>query len=81
MGESRFDTFILRRDVDVTGVTGTGDIAEGVQFSDGTVVLRWKRQPERAAHSSTAIWPDLESMLAIHGHDSKTRVVWDGSYA
>lgn len=68
--------FLLVREVDVTGVTGTGDIAEGVQFTDGTVVLRWKPQPQRAAHSSTAVWPDLDSMIGIHGHDGKTRVVW-----
>jgi hypothetical protein len=68
--------FILRRDVDVTNVSGTGDVAEGCQFSDGTVVLRWRPQKERAAGSSTAVWPDIDSVLGIHGHDGKTRVVW-----
>lgn len=68
--------FILHRDDDVTNVSGTGDIAEGVQFSDGTVVLRWRSNLELAAGSSTAVWPDLKSMVATHGHDGKTRVVW-----
>lgn len=70
-------TFQLQRDTDVTGVSGTGVIAEGCQFSNGTVVLVWKPQPERAASSSVAVWPELDSMLGIHGHDGKTRVVWD----
>lgn len=74
-------TFILRRGTDVTGVSGTGDIAEGVQFENGVVVLAWRPQLERAAKSSVAVWPDLESMVAIHGHDGATRVVWDDADA
>lgn len=71
-------TFILRRDTDVTGVSGTGDIAEGAEFSDGTVVLRWGPNPQRGVtRSSIAVWPDVDSMIAIHGHDGATRVVWD----
>lgn len=76
MGKSR-NTFVLWRDSDVTGVSGTGAIAEGCQFTNGTVVLVWKEQPARAAHSSVAVWPDLESALGIHGHDGKTWVKWD----
>jgi hypothetical protein len=64
-------TFTLRRDVDETGVSGTGDVAEGVQFSDDVVVIRWKGE-----HASTVVWPSIESAMAIHGHDGKTRVVW-----
>jgi hypothetical protein len=71
------ETFALVRDTDVTGVSGTGEIAEGVRFSNGTVVLSWRPQLERAANSSVAVWPELESMIAIHGHDGATRVVWD----
>ena len=67
---------MLRRDVDVSGISGDGDVAEGVQFTDGTVVLRWRPAPARAAGSSTAVWPDIDSVLGIHGHDGKTRVVW-----
>jgi hypothetical protein len=36
--------FVLRRLVDETGVSGTGVVAEGVEFSDGTVALRWLSQ-------------------------------------
>lgn len=70
-------TFLLHRKVDVTNVSGTGDVAEGAQFSDGTVILRWRPQPEKSAKSSVAVWPDIESMIAIHGHDGATEVVWD----
>lgn len=63
--------FVLRRDDDVSGVSGLGGVAEGVEFSDGTVVLRWLR-----AGGSTAVYDSLARMVAIHGHDGRTRVVW-----
>jgi hypothetical protein len=65
-------TFVLHRDVDVSGVSGVGLVCEGVQFTDGIVALRW-----RGDHASTVIWSSLEDAMAIHGHDGKTRVVWD----
>jgi hypothetical protein len=65
-------TFILYRDKDVSGVSGTGAVAEGVQFGDGVVVLRW-----RGEHASTVVWASIDDALAIHGHDGLTRVVWD----
>lgn len=65
-------TFVLRRDEDHTGVSGTGVVAEGVRFTDGTVVLRW-----RGAHASTVVWSALDDAVAVHGHDGATRVVWD----
>jgi hypothetical protein len=34
-------TFRLRRDVDDTGISGTGFVAEGVQFNNGTIVISW----------------------------------------
>ncbi|MET9158254.1 hypothetical protein ABZX56_11040 [Streptomyces parvulus] len=62
--------FVLRRDRDVTAVSGPGDVADGVQWPDGTVDLRWRDRP------STSIWNSLELMLSVHGHDGATRVVW-----
>jgi hypothetical protein len=62
--------FVLRRDRDITGVSGPGDVADGVQWADGSVVLRWRARP------STAVWDSLDLMLSVHGHDGATRVVW-----
>lgn len=73
MGSTRL--FLLVRDSDVTGVSGTGTIAEGVAFSDGRAVLNWR--PLHEGHeSSVAVWPSVDAMLAVHGHDGATRVVW-----
>lgn len=63
--------FVLRRVEDASGVSGVGDVAEGVQFSDGTAVLRW-----RTARSSTATYDSIEDVEAIHGHGGRTLIVW-----
>ena len=65
------DMFHLRRDIDETGVSGTGIVAEGVRFSDGTVAIRW-----RGRHASTVVWAHIDDAIAVHGHDGKTQVVW-----
>lgn len=66
--------FELHRDEDVSGVSGTGVVAEGVAFSgDGPVALRW-----------TSEWPTsvvfhdrgIKSLEAVHGHNGRTRIVW-----
>lgn len=63
--------FQLVRDVDVTGVSGTGVVAWGVQFPDGKVITRWK-----ARIAQTCVWDCIEDIEAIHGHDGATRVEW-----
>jgi hypothetical protein len=65
-------TFVLHRDEDPTGISGTGVIAEGIEFSDGTTVLRWHGDCR-----STAVWPSIKDVEIIHGHGGKTRIIWD----
>jgi hypothetical protein len=64
-------TFELVRYRDLSGVSGTGVVAEGCVFTDGSVALRW-----RGNNPATAVWPDLESVLAVHGHQGATEVRW-----
>lgn len=64
--------FKMVRDIDETGISGTGVVAEGIEFSDGRVALRW----QTGDHNSTVIWDNIESVHAIHGHNGKTRVVF-----
>lgn len=63
--------FVLQRDVDETGVSGTGMVAEGVQFSDDTCALRW-----RSGLASTAVYGSIDDVVAIHGHNGATRVTF-----
>lgn len=67
--------FKLIREEDVTGVSGTGMVAEGVEFSDGTVVMRWASE-----HRSTVVWADLSDAMTVHGHNGATYVEWLDHY-
>ena len=46
-------------------------VAEGCEFTDGSVALRW-----RGDNPATAVWPDVESILAVHGHQGATEIRW-----
>jgi hypothetical protein len=65
--------FHLLRLNDVSGVSGTGRVAEGVIFSNGLVALTWL-----STHPTVAVYPSIAAVEAIHGHDGKTVVVVDG---
>lgn len=63
--------FNLVRVVDVSGVSGTGKVAQGVQFDDGCCAMRWLTNP-----ASTAFYASIEDLVVIHGHADTTKVVW-----
>lgn len=67
--------FFLVRDIDVSGVSGSGRVAEGFVFADGTVALRWLTESP-----STALYNSLEDLQNIHGHNGLTRVVAAADY-
>lgn len=71
--------FQLVRHADVTGISGTGVVAEGVQFTDGTVVVRWlKTGTTRPEHvkPTTVVHDDIASVIGLHGHGGATVVEW-----
>jgi hypothetical protein len=64
--------FELQRDQDMSDVSGTGVVAEGVQFECGVVAMRWL-----GTLQSTAVYDlGIDSVLKIHGHHGMTRIVW-----
>jgi hypothetical protein len=63
--------FQLVRYVDVSGVSGTGAVAEGIQFTDGTVAVRWYGD-----WPTTSMWPDISAVIAVHGHNGATVIRW-----
>jgi hypothetical protein len=63
--------FYLQRDIDETGISGTGRIAEGVQFSSGEVALKWMTEVW-----SCVFYLNIDAVEKIHGHNGKTKVVW-----
>jgi len=68
---SRPRLFYLDRKVDVSRVSGTGRVAEGVEFTDGTVVMRWLSDTP-----TTVMFETVDHVVAIHGHGGSTELVW-----
>ena len=75
-------TFHLQRDEDFTGLSGTGKVAEGVEFSDGTVVMRWmdidhdSDNYKRGVRPTTVMQENIQAVEALHGHNGATHIVW-----
>ncbi len=63
--------FQLHRDVDSSGVSGIGVVAEGVVFENGGCVIHWLTK-----ESSLGIYESIDQIVKIHGHEGNTRVVW-----
>ncbi|MFK4090026.1 hypothetical protein ACI2LF_38295 [Kribbella sp. NPDC020789] len=63
--------FRLVRHADASGLRGTGTLAEGVEWSDGSVALRW-----RGPWASTSSWDRIEAVLAVHAADGRTLLHW-----
>ena len=67
-----FRRFHLYRHDDETGVSGTGIVAEGIQYQDGRISMRWCVNPAR----STTAYDNAPDVTTIHGHDGKTEIIW-----
>ena len=65
-------TFRVVRHVDVSGISGTGTVAEGIEFDDGQVVICWLSK-----YHSIGIFDNILCLQKIHGHDGSTEVVFD----
>jgi hypothetical protein len=70
--------FHLERNVDPTGMSGTGHVADGIRWADGTASVIWLSE-----RPSIAFWyrpgdgmTDAE-WVHTHGGQAGTRIVWD----
>jgi len=63
--------FVLVRTEDISGVSGTGIVAEGALSRTGKVVLFWITQ-----YRSIAVYDSIDELIAIHGHDGRTIIEW-----
>lgn len=72
--------FYLQRTFDHSGVSGTGNVAEGIEFSDGVVALRWivPAGSKGAGNPTSVVFHDngVASVERIHGHGGATEIVW-----
>lgn len=63
--------FRLERDVDVSGVSGTGIVADGVVWPDGSADVRWRGPRPSAVH-----WDRFDDAEQVHGHGGASRFVF-----
>jgi hypothetical protein len=64
--------FALHRNIDNHGISGTGIVAWGIHWPDGTCAIRWCG----TRYASTALYSSLTDLRSVHGHDGRTQVVW-----
>jgi hypothetical protein len=65
-------TFKLLRNEDASGISGTGFVAEGIEFTSGECAMSWLTE-----HRSIAIYPNMATLVNIHGHGGRTQVIYD----
>lgn len=63
--------FHLQRHIDVSGISGTGTVALGVRWPDGTASVRWL-----GPRPSIVFWDSMDDAEAVHGHAGATEIVW-----
>lgn len=62
--------FILYREEDVSGVSGIGVVAEGIEFDNGKCAVSWRSQ-----YGSVKIFDSISIIEKIHGHGGKTKIM------
>jgi hypothetical protein len=74
--------FELVRNEDESGVSGTGVVAEGVQFESGACVFEWfneKNPNVNTTQNGLTVKPGpdgVKDLLEVHGHDGRTELRW-----
>lgn len=63
--------FYLYRQIDDTGISGRGIVAHGIEFLDGSVVIRWLGDKP-----STVFWHSIADAMKVHGHGGHTVAVY-----
>ena len=65
--------FYLERKEDVTGMSGIGRVADGVEFDNGLVAMTWKKE-----FPSLTVFQSISTVEKLHTHNGKdpTRIVW-----
>lgn len=74
--------FSMVRNVDATGVSGTGEILEGVVFENGKVAAAWLPSSEVKA-ASIVIFDSMDDFMSVHvfSHpENQTQLIWEDDH-
>lgn len=65
--------FHLEREIDISGISGCGKVAEGVIFTDtNECVIHWLGE-----HSCINIYHSIDDAIYVHGHSGATKIIFD----
>ncbi len=64
--------FHFDRVEDASGVSGTGVVAEGCLFETGEAVVHWLGK-----YGSINIYHSIDDVIKVHGHEGRTKIVFD----
>lgn len=62
--------FVLKRTVDVSGVSGVGIVAEAVLLNSGQMIVSWLIAPH-----SLSLHASMKAAQEVHGHNGATEFV------
>lgn len=71
--EYRGRRFVIFRNHDVSGISGTGVIAEGIEFPSGKAVMHWVADGKP---QSLGVYESTDELIQIHGHGGLTEIRW-----
>jgi hypothetical protein len=63
--------FHFVRTDDVSGISGTGVVGEGVELSNGKVVHSWISNM-----GTVSVYDNMKTFVAVHGHEGKGSIEW-----
>jgi hypothetical protein len=63
--------FHFVRSEDVSGVSGTGVVGEGLEFTCGKIAYAFLSNL-----GAVTVYDNMKTFISIHGHEGKGRVVW-----
>jgi hypothetical protein len=63
--------FYLYRKEDVSGVSGTGKVAEGLEFVSGMCALSFLSE-----YQHVNIYANMRALELVHGHEGRTQIVF-----
>lgn len=70
--EHQAKPFRLERNTDYSGISGTGVVAEGAEFPNGQVIIKWLGD-----RPSLVLWQSMAHAESVHGHNGGTEFVYE----
>lgn len=65
----KLQEFYLLRKKDLSGLSGTGIVARGIELQSGRAVLEWLGK-----YKTITVFDNIQQIIDIHGHEGATEL-------